>query len=159
MSRSYVRVTGVRQARLRVKAIKKRAGDVSGAWPSVGAYLSRVATRQFTTEGAFLGRPWAPLKPEYRLWKIRSGYSRKILVRTGGLRNEFTKRPMQLEVYTGNSATFGSTSELSVWHHRGTKRDGKQHIPARPILYVTPTVSKDVRDILAKRIIGRRGKE
>jgi phage gpG-like protein len=151
----YVRVMGVRQAKLRVKAIKKRAGDVSGAWPSVGAYLSRVATRQFVTEGAYLGRPWAPLKSEYRLWKIRSGYSRKILVRTGGLRNEFTKRPMQLEEYMGNSARFGSTSDLAAWQHRGTTRNGKPHIPARPIIYVTPGISKDVRDILAKRIIGR----
>lgn len=155
MSRSYVKVTGVRSARLRVKAIKRRAGDVSGAWPSVGAYLSRVATRQFVTEGKFLGRPWAPLKSEYRLWKIRSGYSRKILVKTGGLRNEFTKRPMQLEEYSGNTAHFGSTSDIAGWQHKGTTRNGKPHIPARPIIYVTPTVSKDVRDILAKRIIGR----
>lgn len=153
-----VRVTGVRQARLRISAIKKRAGDVSGAWPSVGAYLSRVATRQFVTEGAYLGRPWAPLKKEYRLWKIRNGYGRKILVRTGGLRNEFTGRPMQLEVYEGNRARFGSTSELAGWHHKGTRRNGKQVNPPRPILYVTPGISKDIRDILAKRIVGRRGK-
>lgn len=155
MANSGITVKGTRGIKQRIRGIQVRASNPQKAWPSVGAYLSRVANKQFTTEGAYLGKPWQPLKPAYRLWKIRNGYSRKILVQTGVMKRSFTGRPMDIEEYRGNSAVFGSSNQKAVWHHHGTRRNGKRVNPPRPILYVTPEVRSDIRDILAKHVVGR----
>jgi phage virion morphogenesis protein len=155
MATSGITVSGTRGVKQRIRGIKVRASNAERAWPSVGAYLSRTANKQFTTEGAYLGKPWKPLKPSYRLWKIRNGYSRKILVQTGDMKRSFTKRPMAVEEYAPGFAIFGSDNQKAVWHHNGTRRNGKRVNPPRPILYVTPQVRKDIRDILAKHVAGR----
>lgn len=101
----------------RISGMSARAENAEAVWPRVGSYLSRQINRQFVTEGAHFGRPWKPLQPSYRLWKIRHGYSRKILVQTGQMRESFTKRPMSIEIYRKDSATFGSSNPKAGWHH------------------------------------------
>lgn len=147
-----VTVRGTRTAGRRLSFVADRSADVSRAWPAVGSYLARSNWRQFTSQGAYYGTPWRPLKPEYRLAKIRAGLNRKILVRTGLLRRSFTSRPMSVERYMGNRAEFGSDRNTARWHHYGTRRNGKRVNPPRPILKVTPLMAKDVRDILARYI-------
>jgi phage gpG-like protein len=146
------RINGINQVKGRFNGMSMRAKDVSRAWPHVGSYLSRAMMRQFVTEGKYLGRPWKPLQPDYRLWKIRNGYSRKILVQTGQMRKTFTSRPMDIEQYRGNRARFGSSDQKAVWHHYGTRRNGKRVNPPRKILVVNKRIRRDVRDILAKYI-------
>lgn len=149
-------MTGDKDVSRKIRAYGKRAENIPPrVWQRVGAYMSRVSRQQFTSEGARLGRKWKPLKPEYRLWKIRSGFNRKILVQTGAMRQGFTGRPMDIEEYHKNSATFGSSNQKAIWHHYGTRRNGEQVNPPRPILVVTPEIAKDVRDILADHVAGR----
>jgi phage gpG-like protein len=145
-------IRGDKQVKRRLEELGDRARSVEKAWPSVGSYLSRQVNQQFVTEGARFGKKWRPLKPEYRLWKMRHGFSRKILVKTGQLRREFTGRPMDIEEYKGNSATFGSSSDVAGWQHRGTFRNGKRVIPPRPILVVTKDIRVDVKRILLRYI-------
>lgn len=140
----------------RLRTIEKRADNPEGAWPRVGAYLSRNVRRQFVTEGSHLGRKWKPLKKSYRLWKVRNGYGRKILVQTGSMRDSFVKRPMAIEDYRGRSAVFGSDHPLAPFHQYGTRRGGKRAIPARPMLIITKEVRQDIREILAKYVTGKR---
>jgi phage virion morphogenesis protein len=152
--------SSMRQVRLRVNKIRKRVQDPSDAvWRQVGSYLSKQVDRQFITEGAHLGpSPWQPLKPAYRMWKIRHGYSRKILVQTGELRRSFTSRPMGIEEYHGQYAIFGSDLQKAVWHQYGTERHGKRVNPPRPMLVVNPDVRRDIKDILTNYIVGKRKK-
>lgn len=148
-------ISGDRDVSRKIRAYGTRAEDVSKAWPRVGSYLSRAVRQQFVTEGVRFGKPWKPVKPAYRLWKIRNGLSRKTLVATGAMRQSFVGRPMDIEEYRGNTAVFGSSDPKAVWHHYGTRRDGKRVNPARPILVITNDVAKDVRQILADHITGR----
>lgn len=140
----------------RLRLIDKRADNPEGAWPRVGSYLSRQVRRQFVTEGSHFGKKWRPLKKSYRLWKVRHGHSRKILVQTGSMRDSFTRRPMAIEEYQGKSAVFGSDHRLAKFHQYGTRRHGKQVNPPRPMLIITKEVRQDIRDILAKYVTGKR---
>lgn len=148
-----MRVTGDKKAALRVELMSKRASNVTPmAWRGVGRYIADAERRQFTSEGKYMGTPWRPLKPEYRLWKIRQGYMRKIMARTGSLRRKFTSRPMDVERYTHNTGTYGVNDRLAKWHHYGTRRNGKQVNPPRRLMKVTPFMRRDIRDILARYV-------
>lgn len=136
----------------RLKDMSKRTQDVSPAWPRVGRFMSGVARKQFSTKGAFLNTKWKPLKPEYRLWKVRNGYSRSILVKTGDMRSGFTGRPMDIEEYHRDYAIFGSSDPIAKFHQYGTKRNGKKVLPARKILVTTREVRTEVRDMIAQYI-------
>lgn len=145
--------------RRRLRSIDKKLSNPDTLWPKVGSYLSRTANRQFVTEGQhLLGRRWTALKPSYRLWKIRQGYSRKILVQGGDMRKGLTKRPMDIEEYHGNSAVFGSSNPKVTWHHGGTKRNGKRVNPPRPILVFNQQVRDDIRQIMVQYAVGKRRK-
>ena len=141
----------------RLKAVARRAENPEGVWPRVGQYLSFTANRQFVTEGMYLlGRPWKPLTSKYRLRKIRMGGSRKILRFSGDMASTLTSRPMSIEQYSGDTATFGSRDPKVAWHHRGTYRDGKRVNPPRPILPFNETVREDIKEIMIAYVTGDR---
>lgn len=141
----------------RLGTFERRADNIRAVWPRVGRYMSSVTRRQFTTAGTFLKTPWKPLKPEYKLWKVRNGYSRAILIKTGEMRSSFTSRPMDIEEYHSDHAIFGSSNPLAVYHQYGTRRNGRKILPARKILVTNKMVRSEIRDIIAKYIIdGRR---
>jgi phage virion morphogenesis protein len=151
-----VRVTGTQDASIYIKDVRMRLKNLEPAWAKVGSYLSQVNRRQFATEGAYLGKPWRPLKPEYMQWKIKNGYGRrKTLVQTGAMRASFTSRPMSIEVYKGDSATYGSNDYKAKWHQYGTHRNGKRAIPPRPIIVKTPKLTRDIRDIIAEYLVSK----
>lgn len=137
----------------RIKDLSKRSRDVSPVWPKVGSYLSHANRKQFTSRGAYYDTPWKPLKPEYRRWKLRSGYGRRTLVLTGAMKASFTTRPMSIERYYKKSAVFGSTSELAIFHQYGTRRNGKPAIPARPIMKTTPKVRKTINSMIEYYVV------
>lgn len=147
-------ISGDKRVARRFREIANNADTIEKAWPEVGRYLSSAVSRQFSTSGAYLGTPWRPLKPEYRLRKLRSGFGRRILVQSGEMRGTFTGRPMQIEIYSGNSAIFGSANQKAIWHQHGTHRDGKRVNPPRPMLRVTAFVRRDVKDIMKKHVLG-----
>jgi phage gpG-like protein len=141
---------------LKLQEMAARAKNPQAAWVNVGSYLAAVNRRQFATQGAYLnGVPWKPLKPYYLQWKVKSGYSKRILMQSGAMRLSFTSRPMAVEVYSGSSARFGSDHPLAKYHQYGTKRNGKRVNPKRQIVKVTPKVRGDVKTILANHITGK----
>lgn len=139
------------QAR-RARKMAERASNLTPAWPRVGAYLSAANRRQFQTEGAYYGTPWAPLSPDYMQWKVRNGYSRRTLVMTGQMRASFTSRPLPIERYSRRSAKFGSNSPIAKYHQHGTR-----HMPARPIMVATPVVMDNISTIIADYVTGDMG--
>lgn len=155
MSKNFVVINNAEITKRRLRAMGRRIDNPEPAWPRVGRFLSMVVRRQFSTKGAYLKTPWDPLKPEYMLWKVMNGYPRQTLVMDGSLRSSFVGRPMDVEVYMGKSAVFGSSSDLAVWHQKGTYRDGKRVNPPRPMLFVNRHVAEEVTDILRRYIRGR----
>ena len=146
----------INRVKRHMNGIAKRSANVSPVWPRVGSFLSAAERRQFATEGSYLGTPWKPLKASSLASKARRGFGgRKILVETGAMRGTFTGRPMAVEQYGGNSAIFGSDNQIAKWQHFGTHRNGKQAIPPRTIMKVTPVLVRGVSDIIAAYILGK----
>ena len=134
--------------------MKKRVQVPDRAWKRVGIYMSREMHKQFSTRGANFGTPWAPLAESTKRQKRRLGFTPAPLVRTGRLKRGFTQRPMDIYETRGMIAKFGSSYPIAAYQHFGTRRNGRQHIPARKILKATPKMRNDVRDILEKYIRG-----
>jgi phage virion morphogenesis protein len=139
----------------RLRRMQDRIDNLDRVWPRVGRYLSGQVRRQFSTRGAHMGTPWAPLKPEYLLWKVANGYPRSTLVMRGDLKNSFVQRPMSVEIYRKDTAVFGSDDPKAVWHQYGTKRNGKQVNPPRPMLVFTTEIKSEMVDIVRRYIRGR----
>lgn len=154
MGLSYDHAAGRRVAK-RVRNMADRTQDVSKTWPKIGAYLSRQVRRQFSTRGKHMGTPWKPLKRSTLKEKRNLGFSRIPLVRKGDLRQSFVGRPMNIELYGKQRATFGSSLNTAVWQQRGTYRGGRRAIPPRPILQVTPEMRVQIKGTLQKYIVGR----
>lgn len=148
-----VTVTGGKKAKARVRAMRERVNHKEPMWPAVGRAIAREVRKNFNSDGAYFGRPWQPLKPEYRAWKISQGYPRSILVMSGELRDSFTNYPMDITDIQGDSAQFGSSNQKAVWHHYGTHRNGKRVNPPRPILYENPALVEVVTRVMAKYVI------
>lgn len=141
-----------------LRKMAMRAKNPTAAWHNVGSYIAAVERRQFATSGAYLnGVPWKPLKPQYLQWKVRQGYSKRVLMQSGSLRLSFTSRPMAIEVYAGTSATFGSNHPVAKYHQHGTHshKTGKKLLPKRIIMKTTPKMRRDVKTILAAHVLGK----
>lgn len=144
----------LRKIKMRIKAMSKRVQNPEPAWRKMGSYFAAANRRQFSTHGMYYGTPWKPLKPDYLQWKIKNGYSRRTLVKTGSMRVSFTSRPMAIERYYKDSAVFGSNHEIAPFQHYGTFRNGKRAIPPRPIMVKTRKVVRDVKQIMQDYITG-----
>lgn len=144
--------------RLALNRVKRRISkadlDMLKAGQKVGAVITRHIRRQFTTKGAHFGTPWKPLAKSTLKQKMRLGFPRAPLVRTGAMKAGVTKQPLDIEWYTNTTGTFGTDSMKARWQHFGTHRHGKRHIPPRPILKLTPDLKKDIVDQLRKQAIG-----
>lgn len=148
-----IKVTGNRgAAKRKLREIKIRAEFPDRAWQAVGRYLAREVDKQFLTRGGNFGTPWKPLATSTIIQKRRLGYTPQPLVRTGQMKRGFLY-PAVVKDARGSTASFGSDSDIASYQHHGTKRGGRQHIPPRKILQVTPKMRKDVRDILANYIV------
>ena len=146
----------MQNATLKVTTMEKRIKNMNPMWAKVGSYLAQVNKRQFATEGAYLGKPWKPLKPEYRQWKVKNGYGgRKTLVQTGDMRASFVSRPMMIEVYGNHSASFGSGHRLAPFQQYATHRNGKRAIPPRPIIVANKKVARDIAQIVAEYVVNK----
>lgn len=139
-----------------LKGVSRRIKNQTKAFKQIGSYIAASNRRQFATHGAYYGTPWKPLKPDYFQWKVKSGYSRKTLVMTGGMRASFVSRPMKIEEYKGTSATFGSDHWLAKFHQYGTFKNGKRAIPPRPIMKKTPKLVSGVSQIIKAHVLGNK---
>jgi len=138
-------IEGINQVRLRVKQGRKRIETPSGAWVKVGSYLAMVERKQWAMQGGYLGAPWKPLKPDYLQWKIKHGYSKRTLMKTGAMRASFTSRPMQVERYYKRSAVYGSKVPCAKYHQYGAPR---AHVPRRQIINKNPKIVRSIKYIL-----------
>lgn len=155
MSKSFVVVNKAEVTKRRLRAMGARIDNPTPVWPRVGRMLSLAVRRQFLTRGSYMGTPWKPLKPDYRLWKVLNGYPWQTLVMRGDLRDSFVQRPMSVETYLGKSAVFGSDDRKVVWHQFGTFRNGKRVNPARPMLVLNGMIREEIVDIVRSYVRGR----
>jgi phage gpG-like protein len=140
-----MRMTGSpRRAVAKIDGIKERVEHPQPLFLYLSKIVGRDVRKNFASHGVFFGRPWQPLKPDYRVWKVAQGYPRSILVMTGELRDTFTSTPGNIISMTEKSVTFGSTDRKAVWHQFGTHRNGKRVNPPRPMLFMNPVLREDI---------------
>jgi phage gpG-like protein len=85
-----IRIEGIDQSRAMLGRVRKVITKMEPGYKSVGEYLLELFTRDvFESEGAVYGRRWAPLDPEYSLWKSTNYPGRGILEATGTMRRGF----------------------------------------------------------------------
>jgi hypothetical protein len=136
--------------------------DLRPFWPKVVPIFVGWMRRQFETEGAWAGHPWAPLSPAYAARKARMyGPGKGILVAEGDLRKaaSFPIRhatPTSLTLEIDWARYKGEDVRLS-WHQHGTER-----MPARPLLFdFVPPEGKmeldEAADEYAEEMIRRAG--
>lgn len=147
---------GFRDVQRQLKQLGQNARDLTPVWPLVGNYLARANRETFATRGSRLGRPWKPLAPSTQRDKLRGGWPRAPLVRTGALKFSLVGRPMAIERYRRQSASFGSDRNTAVWQDRGTHRNGKRHIPPRKLVGLTRDDKSNIFKLVKRHILGRR---
>jgi phage virion morphogenesis protein len=89
----------------------------------MGAYQKESVLLNFE----YQGRPkkWPPLSEEYLAWKLREGYSSKMLILTGRLRNSINVEVTNTTAKVYSGVKYGVTHQL-----------GLNGVPARPFLVV-----------------------
>jgi hypothetical protein len=112
--------------------------DLRPFWPKVVTLAIQWWGQQFATEGAFGGRPWAPLSPAYAAWKAIHYPSRGILYAEGDLRMavslpEREATPTSLTLTIPWARIKGQNVDVA-WHQEGNT----QGMPARPIIFGDP---------------------
>jgi phage gpG-like protein len=88
--------------------------------------LSDISTI-FKTEGRSHDVEWAALTQKYLNWKLKQGYSEKILAKTTSLNQSFGYKITN----GGLSVQIGTTVPYAIYQEYGTKRG----IPSRPFIY------------------------
>ena len=94
----------------------------------------------FKSEGRYAGIEWKPLNPKYHAYKIKKGFSEKILHRTTTLSRSFTYRTLKNSVEIGTNVKSEKGFPYPKALEYGTKK-----MPARPFML-------PMKKILEKRI-------
>lgn len=119
------------------------------AWDQVVPYLDRVEEEAFTSEGGTTrGGRWPRLSERYRRWKARNFPGRRILERTGRLKESIIgSTPDTVSERTATRLTYGTRVPYAVYHQKGTGR-----IPRRAFLDLTERQSAAIGAIVARYI-------
>lgn len=133
----------------RLEAMAARARDVAPAWRAWGDDVADAFREQFRTEGVRLLREtWAPLTPRYKRWKDKHFPGKRILERSGAMRDDFTVRPLNIERVDSDSCAFGSSRKPAKWHQKGTRK-----MRARPIARSTADLEASAHRHIKRHIV------
>lgn len=117
-------------ARRELNIISAGLADLSDFWPMLVPIVTGWWRRQFETEGAFGGNPWAPLSPSYAAWKSAVAPGKGTLVLTGAMR-QAVSRPRRSQ--TPTTLTLTIDDEKLGWHQEGAGR-----LPVREVVFGDP---------------------
>lgn len=147
-----VTARGIEPVVTRVRGMADRAARPSNqVWEDIGRMIRNAYKEQFETEGAFLGRKWAPLNPRYAAWKQRHHPEGTILVLEGKLKESYTDAQKAYTHITGNVGEFGSNDKIAKYHQYGTR-----FMPARRVVVVNMFLRNEIKRVERDYVMGRR---
>lgn len=126
-----VRVTGLREARANLQAMRERAKDLSPAWEELLTWWAITNVEQFSSRGRRWRTPWAPLKPRTLAQKRRQGFLSDPLVRTSQMRADLTRRPLGAEHITRDTVVAGTDQPYAKYHQSTAPR---RRLPRRALV-------------------------
>ena len=139
-------VTGETAAAQKIQAMGMRVMNPMPAFTQIVKMMEDDIEELFESEGASSGKPWAPLKPETIVQKIRKGQNVNILTATEGLRDSLTggeggaTKITPIGIDFGSAATTESGINLAALHRGGTSkmpaRDPVDFNPQQVLSYV-----------------------
>jgi len=122
--------------------------DLRPAFEIVATEFARMELSQFATQGAISKDPWTALSPRYAARKARTHPGAPILVRSGDLRRDLTRRPFGVEEITSDSMRLGTTLPYARYHQTGTPR-----MPRRPPVNLTEYQRQKLVKIVQDHIV------
>jgi hypothetical protein len=134
---------GDEEARRNLQRLLYALTDLRPFWPLVIPLFIGWMRRQFETEGAFAGAPWAQLSPAYAAWKAQHYPLRGILVAEGDLRAAASK-PKRRTTATQLTLTIDWAAEKGEPVNLGWHQAGTFTMPARPLLFTTMPAAAQV---------------
>jgi hypothetical protein len=133
-----IHVSGDDELRAKLEKLALHLSDLRPFWGLVVPLVHGWMQSQFSTEGAWGGRAWAPLAPSTVVEKQRTHPGRSILIREGGLRHASSQMRREAGPRT---LTMWIDDEVASFHQEGTSR-----MPARPLI-PEPLAASAVRDV------------
>lgn len=112
------------------------AKDLRDPLTDIAHDLRQRIGRQFSTQGAAEGTPWAPLSAAYAAWKEQHFPGRPLLVQTARMRGEMLN-PAAFEV-TEQRMVYEVDERKAYWHQTGAG-----HNPARPMVVLSAAARRD----------------
>ena len=109
---------GDEQVNRTIARVQDNVTDVSPAWEEMARDFMGVEAQQFGSGGMFSGG-WSPLSPRYAAWKAKNYPGQPIMVLTGALRDQLTKRPFGIEQIGPLDMVIGSDLDYGGYHQRG----------------------------------------
>lgn len=104
--------------------------DLRLFWPMLVPVVTGWWRRQFESQGAFAGAPWAPLSPAYGAWKATKRPGKPILQFDGDMKDAVS-RPRRSQ--TPISLTL-SVDDPKLGYHQ----EGKGSLPKREVIFGDP---------------------
>lgn len=140
MDEIYVRIEGDDAFERKVKQLGLFFDDLRTFWPLLVPVFIGWMGAQFATEGGWGGQAWAPLSPQYALWKSTHYPGRTILIRDGVLRRAASEPRREA---TPRTLTLWIDDDVAAYHQEGTDR-----MPARPLIpdHLPQSAIRDVDD-------------
>lgn len=147
-----ITVEGAEQISFAIDTLSEKVSDLTPVWRDIAKDLMEWEAEIFESQGAAIGRSWAPLSPKTIRQKQRKGYPLAPLIRTGRLKASLTQEGAEdmILIIEPTSLTFGSarTVERGDWflapiHHFGAP---SRNIPARALMPDESQIGQRFRD-------------
>lgn len=134
-----------------------RGEDMRPAMYRVGLLFQEGHREQFATRGGFLGTPWPENSPETLLRKARSGnsWSGSPLIEEGDLQQAVDGGKGGFLRARKGSVSVGVTDFKARFAQGGASGNRRGVEPARPILGISESESRESLSILTSYLLGR----
>lgn len=121
-----IRLTGDEALDRKLDQLQLFLNDLRPFWPMLVPVFIGWMGAQFQTEGGWGGAAWAPLSPQYAVWKAMHHPGRTILIRDGDMRRAASE---PRRTATPRTFTLWIDDPKAPIHQEGNSR-----LPARPLI-------------------------
>ena len=117
-----INIRGIGKVSKILSRLTARVRDLKPAWRQIVDNFHELERQQFDTEGSRV-KAWKPLTQKYTEWKQKNYPGRKILVRTGALKNSLTMRTSDSIIKMhSNSLKIGTRTKYAIYHEKGNRK-------------------------------------